>query len=73
LLLFGLVVTPSATALALTARPVLVVVLGTALGLASVVVGLVVAVMFDVPPSFAIVSVAFLGWLVVTAITRLRP
>ena len=56
LLLFALVVTPAATALALTARPAAVVALGTAIGLVSVWLGLVIAVMFNLPPSFCIVD-----------------
>jgi zinc/manganese transport system permease protein len=72
LLLFGLVVTPAATALALTARPVLVGVVGTGLAASAVVVGLVVSAMWNLPPSFCIVTVAFVTWLVVLAATRDR-
>jgi zinc/manganese transport system permease protein len=72
LLLFALVVTPAASALAMTARPAAVVALGTAIGLAAVWVGLVVAVMFNLPPSFCIVSLAFLVWIVALVATRDR-
>ena len=72
LLLFALVVTPAATALAITARPGAVVALGTGIGLASVWLGLVVAVMFNLPPSFCIVSLAFVTWLTTLAVTRSR-
>ena len=72
LLLFALVVTPSATALAITARPARVAVLGGAVGLASVWVGLVLAAMFNLPPSFFIVTVSFAVWLVVRTVTTLR-
>jgi zinc/manganese transport system permease protein len=72
LLLFALVVTPAATALAITARPAAVVALGTGIGLAAVWLGLVVAVMFNLPPSFCIVSLAFLTWLTALGITRTR-
>jgi zinc/manganese transport system permease protein len=72
LLLFALVVTPPATALRLTARPSRVVALGIAIGLFSVVGGLVLAVMFNLPPSFFIVSCSFLTWMLVLAATRLR-
>jgi zinc/manganese transport system permease protein len=72
LLLFALVVTPSATALAITARPTLVVALGTGIGLAAVWIGLVIAVMFNLPPSFCIVTIAFLAWIVTLAVTRSR-
>jgi zinc/manganese transport system permease protein len=72
LLLFALVVTPAATALAITARPVLVVTLGTAIGFASVWLGLALSAMFNVPPSFCIVSLAFLAWIATLAVTRER-
>ena len=72
LLLFALVVTPPATALRLTARPSRVVAIGVGIGLFSVVGGLVLAVMFNLPPSFFIVSCSFLIWIVVLAATRSR-
>jgi zinc/manganese transport system permease protein len=72
LLLFGLVVTPSATALALTARPALVALIGTALALGAVVVGLVLSAMFNLPPSFFIVTISFVVWLVTWFATRGR-
>jgi zinc/manganese transport system permease protein len=72
LLLFALVVTPPATALRLTARPSRVVALGIAIGLFSVVGGLVLAVMFNLPPSFFIVSCSFLTWILVLGATRSR-
>ena len=59
LLLFALVVTPCATALLVTARPPLVALVGTAIGLASVWIGLVLSAMFNLPPSFFIVSISF--------------
>jgi zinc/manganese transport system permease protein len=72
LLLFALVVTPAATALAITARPAIVAALGTAIGFASVWLGLVISVMFNLPPSFCIVSLAFLTWIITLAVTRER-
>jgi zinc/manganese transport system permease protein len=72
LLLFALVVTPGATALAITARPTFVVALGTGIGLAAVWIGLVIAVMFNLPPSFCIVSLAFVTWLGALVVTRSR-
>lgn len=72
LLLFGLVVTPSATALAITARPVRVGVIGTAIGLFSVISGLVLSAMFNLPPSFFIVTIAFAIWGVTLIVTRDR-
>jgi zinc/manganese transport system permease protein len=70
LLLFGLVVTPSATALAITARPPLVAALGTAIALGSVVLGLVLSAMWNLPPSFFIVSISFVAWLATWIVTR---
>ncbi len=72
LLLFALVVTPPATALRLTARPSRVVLLGVTIGLISVISGLVLSVMFNLPPSFFIVSCSFLIWILVLAATRSR-
>ncbi len=63
LLLFALVVTPCATALLVTARPPVVALVGTAMGLGSVWAGLVVSAMFNLPPSFFIVSISFLIWI----------
>jgi zinc/manganese transport system permease protein len=70
LLLFALVVTPAAAALAMTARPSAVATIGTAIGLASVWLGLVLAVMFNLPPSFCIVSLSCAVWLVTLVVTR---
>jgi zinc/manganese transport system permease protein len=64
LLLFGLVVTPAAAALSLTARPALVAALSTAIGVACVVLGLVGAVVFNLPPSFVIVTLSTAVWAV---------
>jgi zinc/manganese transport system permease protein len=72
LLLFALVVTPAATALRLTARPTRVAAVAVALALASVWGGLVLSAMVDLPPSFFIVSLAVLAWVVVLAATRRR-
>jgi zinc/manganese transport system permease protein len=67
LLLFALVVTPAATALRITARPARVAGLAVVLALGSVWGGLVLSAMVDLPPSFFIVSLAVLAWLVVLA------
>jgi zinc/manganese transport system permease protein len=72
LLLFALVVTPAATALRLTARPGVVAAVAVALALFSVWGGLVLAAMFDLPPSFFVVSLAVLAWLAVLAGTGRR-
>ncbi len=62
LLLFGLVVTPAATALVITARPLRVALLGGFIALASVAIGLVLSAMFNLPPSFLIVGLSFAVW-----------
>jgi zinc/manganese transport system permease protein len=70
LLLFALVVTPAASAIAISARPIAVVSIGTGIGLVAVWAGLVLSAMFNLPPSFPIVTIAFVGWLVTLALTR---
>jgi zinc/manganese transport system permease protein len=72
LLLFGLVVTPAATALRLTARPGRVAAIAVVIAVASVWVGLVLAAMVDLPPSFFVVSVSVLVWAVVLLAGRTR-
>lgn len=72
LLLFALLVTPPAAALRFSARPAVVCSLGTVFGLVSVVVGLVVSVMFNLPPSFFIVTVSTVIWGVSMIATRER-
>jgi zinc/manganese transport system permease protein len=72
LLLFALVVTPAATALRITARPGLVAAAAVALALAAVWGGLVLAAMFDLPPSFFVVSLVVLAWVAVLAVTGRR-
>jgi zinc/manganese transport system permease protein len=68
LLLFALVVTPAATALRITARPVRVALISVALALGAVWGGLVLSAMVDLPPSFFIVSLAVTAWVVVLAV-----
>jgi zinc/manganese transport system permease protein len=70
LLLFGLVVTPAAAALAITARPAFVAALSTAFGVVCVLVGLLLAAMFNLPPSFVIVTLSFLIWLTTILVWR---
>jgi zinc/manganese transport system permease protein len=72
LLLFALVVTPAATALRITARPIRVAALAVGLALVSVWGGLVLATMVNLPPSFFIVSLSVLAWVVVLAATGRR-
>ena len=76
LLLFALVVTPAATALRITARPVRVALISVALALGAVWGGLVLSAMVDLPPSFFIVSLAVTAWVIVLAVggrRRRRP
>ncbi|MGA9373778.1 MAG: metal ABC transporter permease [Mycobacterium sp.] len=71
LLLFALVVTPAATAIMLTARPPAAMAISTAISLLSVWAGLVVSALFNMPPSFVIVTIACVIWLVVWAGNRM--
>ena len=74
LLLFALVVTPAATAIMLTARPGFAMLISTVISTASVWMGLGVSAMFDLPPSFVIVTIACAAWFLVrVAIHRVRP
>lgn len=70
LLLFALVVTPAATAIMLTARPAAAMAASTVLAVAGVWLGLAVSAMFNVPPSFVIVTIVSLVWLVVWSIAQ---
>ncbi len=72
LLLFALVVTPAATAIMLTARPVLAMVISTAISLSAVWLGLGASAMFNLPPSFLIVSIACAVWSIVWVSGRAR-
>ncbi|WP_369974092.1 metal ABC transporter permease [Mycobacterium sp. 3519A] len=67
LLLFALVVTPAATAIALTPRPVVAMAISTGLSLVSVCIGLGASAMFNLPPSFLIVTIVTVIWLAVWA------
>lgn len=70
LLLFALVVTPAATAIILTAQPLAAMAISTGISLVSVWAGLVVSAIFNMPPSFLIVTIACVIWLVVWAAQR---
>ena len=72
LLLFALVVTPAATAIMLTPRPVLAMVISTAISLSAVWLGLGASAMFNLPPSFLIVSIACAVWSIVWVSGRAR-
>ncbi len=70
LLLFALVVTPAATAIMLTPRPVMAMVASTAISLSAVWLGLGASAMFNLPPSFPIVTIACACWSIVWASNR---
>ncbi|WP_099022361.1 metal ABC transporter permease [Mycolicibacterium palauense] len=70
LLLFALVVTPAATAIMVTARPAVAMVVSTVLALVSVWAGLVISAVLNVPPSFAIVTIVCAIWLLVWLAVR---
>ena len=65
LLLFALVVTPAATAIMLTARPAGAMAVSTALAVFAVWAGLAVSAVFNMPPSFVIVTIVSIIWFVV--------
>lgn len=70
LLLFGLVVTPAATAFMATARPLAVVLIASGVSLLAVWIGLVLSAMFNLPPSFFIITIATLVWVLGRAAAR---
>ncbi|MED5814111.1 metal ABC transporter permease [Mycolicibacterium sp. 050232] len=72
LLLFALVVTPAATAIMVTARPVLAMTISTVISVVSVWAGLAVSAIFNMPPSFVIVTIACGIWLAVWTVDRVR-
>jgi zinc/manganese transport system permease protein len=72
LLLFALVVTPAATAIMLTPRPVLAMVICATINLCAVWLGLGASAMFNLPPSFPIVTIACVIWSAVRVGSRRR-
>ncbi len=65
LLLFALVVTPAATAIMLTARPTAAMGVSTLLAVTAVWAGLALSAMFNMPPSFLIVTIVSVIWFAV--------
>ena len=65
LLLFALVVTPAATAIMLTPRPPAAMFVSTVISLVSVWLGVGLSAMFNLPPSFLVVTIVCGIWLVV--------
>jgi zinc/manganese transport system permease protein len=70
LLLFALVVTPAATAIMLTPRPGIAMLVSTIISVISVWAGLAVSAMFNMPPSFVIVAIACAVWFLVWIATH---
>lgn len=64
LLVFALVITPAATASMLTRSPLSAMVVATLICLVSIWSGLVLSAIFPAPPSFIIVSISTLIWLI---------
>lgn len=74
LLILGLLAAPAGAAMQLTARPLVAMVLSAGIAVASVWIGLTVAFHASwMPPSFAVLAVATLGYLVAALVRRLRP
>lgn len=65
LLLFALIVTPAATAIMLTPRPVRAMAVSAIISVLSVWAGLAASAMFNLPPSFLVVTIACGIWLAV--------
>lgn len=65
LLLFALIVTPAATAIMLTPRPVAAMAISAVISVFSVWAGLGASAMFNTPPSFLIVTIACAIWLAI--------
>ena len=70
LLLFALLVTPAATAIRLAAKPSVAMFLSTIISVFSVWVGLGLSAMFNMPPSFVIVTIACMIWFVVQLVSH---
>jgi len=74
LLLFALVVTPAATAIMLTPKPPKAMIISTVISVVSVWLGVAMSAMFNLPPSFVIVTIACGVWFVVWLLERhVRP
>jgi zinc/manganese transport system permease protein len=70
LLLFALMITPAATAILLTPRPAVAMAVSAEISVFSVWFGLAASAMFNMPPSFLIVTVACAVWLAVWLVGR---
>ncbi len=72
LLIFALLVTPAATAIRLTAKPMFVIAIASAIALVSVWGGLIVATYQPWPPSFVITTIACVIWVCLPQLMKLR-
>jgi zinc/manganese transport system permease protein len=72
LLIFALVVTPAATANIMTSSPFKSMLASSILCLISIWGGLVISAMFPAPPSFIIVTISTLFWILAKGISSLR-
>lgn len=72
LLIFALVITPSATANIMAASPFAAMSLASALCLVSIWGGLVLSTMFPAPPSFIIVTISTLFWAIAKTVAYVR-
>ena len=72
LLLSALLITPAATGIMLTPRPSRAMAIAAVISVVSVWVGLGASAMFNVPPSFLVVTVACGIWLAVWSVDRAR-
>ena len=70
LLIFALLVTPSASANAIARSPRSAILLSTVICFVSIMLGLLFSAMFPTPPSFAIVTVSTIIWGVTQVVTR---
>lgn len=70
LLVFALVITPAATASMLTRSPFSAMVVATLICLVSIWSGLILSAMFPAPPSFIIVTMSTLIWLITRLTSR---
>ena len=70
LLVFALVITPAATASMLTRSPLSAMVVATSICLVSIWSGLVLSAIFPAPPSFIIVTISTVVWLITRLASR---
>ncbi|MDR3128556.1 MAG: metal ABC transporter permease [Bifidobacteriaceae bacterium] len=71
LLLFALVITPAASAIAITANPIKSIILSCIFALTSVWLGLFISIIFSLPPSFTIVTISFIIWFIISRLKKL--